>query len=90
MVNTQLINSVISKLIDAYDPLAIYIFGPCALDIPNYFDATDLDILVVVDKLTNTRYKMLVKVRLALAYLPLSKDLTLSVKKSLMSLLKMK
>ncbi len=81
MVNTQLIDSVKSKLIEAYNPRAIYIFGPCALGIPNYFDATDLDILVVVDKLTNTRHRMIVKGRLALAYLSLSKDLTLYSKK---------
>ncbi len=81
MDNTQLINSVKSKLIEAYNPRAIYIFGPLALGIPNYFDATDLDILVVVDRLTNTRHRMLVEGHLALSRLRFSKDLTLYSKK---------
>ncbi len=82
MVNTQLIDSVKSKLVEAYNPRAIYISGHYAWSTTNNsYEDPDLDILVVVDKLTNTRYKMLVKGRLALAYLPLSKDLTLYSKK---------
>ena len=82
MVNTQLIDSVKSKLIEAYHPHAIYIFGPYAWgSTNNSYEDPDLDILVVVNKLTNTRHRMIVKGRLALAYLPLSKDLTLYSKK---------
>ena len=82
MVKTHLINSVKSKLIEAYDPCAIYISGPYAWDTKNTtYEDPDINILVVVDKLINTRHRMIVKGRLALAYLSLSKDLTLYSKK---------
>ena len=82
MVNTQLIDSVKSKLIEAYDPRAIYISGHYAWGTTNNsYEDPDLDILVVVDKLSNTRHRMLVKGHLALARLRLSKDLTLYSKK---------
>ena len=82
MVNAHMINSVKSKLIEAYHPRAIYISGPYAWGTTNNsYEDPDLDIIVVVDKLINTRHRMIVKGRLALAYLPLSKDLTLYSKK---------
>ncbi len=76
MVNAHMIDSVKSKLIKTYNPRAIYIFGPYAWGIHNNEDP-DLDLLVVVDKLTNTRHRMLVKGHSALFNLSLSKDLLL-------------
>lgn len=75
MINSHMIDSVKSKLINTYDPYAIYIFGSYAWGTPN--EDSDLDVLIVVDKLTNTRHRMLVKGHSALFNLRLSKDLLL-------------
>jgi len=44
MINSHMIDSVKSKLIDTYDPYAIYIFGSYAWETPN--EDSDLDVLI--------------------------------------------
>ena len=75
MITQNMINSVKLKLIETYKPHAIYIFGSYAWGTPN--EDSDLDVLIIVNKLTNTRHRMLVKGHSALTNLRLSKDLLL-------------
>jgi uncharacterized protein len=48
MISNEIIKSVTQKLIKAYDPVAIYLFGSYAWGKPN--EGSDLDLLVVVEK----------------------------------------
>ncbi len=75
MISAELIRSVKLKLVETYNPRSIYLFGSYAWGTPN--EDSDLDVLIIVDKLTNTRHRMLVKGHLALADFRLSKDLLL-------------
>mgnify|MGYP001393626757 CR=1 FL=1 len=48
MISNDTINSVTQKLITAYNPVAIYLFGSYAWGKPD--SGSDLDLLIVVDK----------------------------------------
>lgn len=75
MIDHAMIEAVKLKLINTFNPHALYLFGSYAWGTPT--ENSDLDILIVVDKLIGTRHKMLVQGHLALARLRLSKDLLL-------------
>jgi predicted nucleotidyltransferase len=75
MITDKMITAVKTKLVATYNPITIYIFGSYAWGTPD--DDSDLDLLVVVDKLINTRHRMLVDGHRALGDLDLSKDLLL-------------
>lgn len=79
MVDAKKIEAVTSKLVETYNPLEIYIFGSYAWGAPH--EDSDLDIMIVVDRLSSDRYKMLAKGHLALFGLKLSKDIILYSKK---------
>lgn len=66
------------KLIEAFNPLSIYLFGSFAWGVPH--EDSDLDLLVVIDGYNNTRLKMLAEGHLALACLDLPKDILLYTK----------
>ncbi len=73
-----MIELVKNKLVETYNPQAIYLFGSYAWGMPD--DESDLDLLIVVDALTDTHYKMLVDGHMALLRLDVSKDLLLYTK----------
>ena len=47
MISEETINNVVERLIQAYDPLEIYLFGSYAWGSPT--ENSDLDLLIVVD-----------------------------------------
>lgn len=63
------------RLIDALNPLAIYLFGSYAWGNPH--QDSDLDLLVVIDDYHTTRHKILAAGHVALACLDLPKDILL-------------
>lgn len=75
MTHNNIIEIVKNKLVETYNPLAIYLFGSYAWGKPD--DESDLDILVVVDSYTDTHHKMLVDGHRALARLRIGKDILL-------------
>ncbi len=75
MINKEMIEVVKNRLIATYNPREIYLFGSYAWGMPD--DESDLDLLVVVDTLTDTHYKMLVDGHMALSRLNIAKDLLL-------------
>ena len=75
MIDNNMIEIIKSRLVETYKPRAIYLFGSYAWGVPN--EDSDLDLLIVVDKLTNTHHRMLVEGHLALARLDVAKDLLL-------------
>lgn len=62
-----------NKLIEVFNPLAIYLFGSYAWGSPH--EDSDLDLLVIVEGYDSTRYEMLVEGHKALVCLELPKDL---------------
>lgn len=78
MVDSKMIEEVKKRLVKTYNPLAIYIFGSYAWGTPN--EESDLDLVVVVDKLDQDKYKTLVNGHKALMDLDLSKDILVFTK----------
>ncbi len=73
----KVVNEARDKLIELYNPLAIYLFGSYAWGHPDEF--SDLDFLIVVEK-TENRYQDLVAGHKALVLLDLPKDILLLTK----------
>ncbi len=48
MINKDVIEEVKNRLVKAYDPVAVYLFGSYAWGHPD--DESDLDLLIVVEK----------------------------------------
>ena len=46
--NTELVEKILSRLIKAYNPVSVYLFGSYAWGIPD--KSSDMDFFVVVDK----------------------------------------
>ena len=78
MIEKQIINEVVRRLIEVYHPLEIYLFGSYAWGKPT--EDSDLDLLVVVDTSTQKRYERPVAGLLSLFGLNISKDLIVSTK----------
>jgi predicted nucleotidyltransferase len=57
MITQENINEIKKRLINAYQPLEIYIFGSYAWGTPT--DESDLDCAIIVDSSEPTRYAML-------------------------------
>lgn len=68
-----MIEEVKNRLVQAYDPLAIYIFGSYAWGHPD--EESDLDLLIVVDELKKDRFKAMSEGYKALRGLVLFKDI---------------
>lgn len=66
------------KLVEAYDPVEIYLFGSYVWGHPD--DESDLDLLIVVNELTGSRYKMMVRGHKALIDEFISKDIIVYTK----------
>ena len=73
MIDESMINEVKQRLINLYDPVAIYIFGSYAWGHPD--EESDLDLLVVLDHYTKNRHQTLVDGHKALMDLDLCKDI---------------
>lgn len=78
MIDNVLIEEVKNRLVKTYNPIEIYIFGSYAWGHPD--DGSDLDLLVVVDKLDKHRYTAMAEGHKALMDLKLSKDILLYTK----------
>jgi len=78
MINSKMIDQVKKRLVEAYDPLAIYLFGSYAWGTPH--NESDLDLLVVVPDGQQDKYSMLVKGHRVLFDLDISKDLVIYTK----------
>lgn len=59
MTENKLISLVVKRLVEAYHPLTIYLFGSYAWGHPT--DQSDLDVLIVVDKSDEPSYRRPVK-----------------------------
>ena len=73
MINNQVIKEVTEKLIKAYNPLEIYIFGSYAWGCPD--EDSDLDLLIIIDHYTKDRYHTLVDGHKALINTRVPKDI---------------
>ena len=73
MIDTTIIEEVKKRLIQAYNPLVIYIFGSYAWGCPD--KESDLDLLIVVDKYKKDRHQTLVDGHKALIGLYVPKDI---------------
>ena len=78
MVTQSTIEEVKNRLVKAYDPLAIYLFGSYAWGTPD--EDSDLDILIVVEKSDEKSYKRPIRGYDALFGLNISKDLIVHTK----------
>lgn len=78
MINKEIINEVKNRLVKAYDPLAIYLFGSYAWGIPT--KESDLDLLIVVEKSEEKSYKRPLPGQRVLFGLGISKDLIVYTK----------
>ncbi len=75
MIENTTLEIVKNKLVETYNPYAIYLFGSYAWGKPD--DDSDLDLLIIVDSYHASHYKMLVAGHKSLMHLNLSKDLLL-------------
>ena len=79
MITEEMMSEIKHRLVRTYDPIAIYIFGSYAWGSPD--EESDLDLLVVVDHLTQDRFKTMTDGYRALTNLKLSKDILVYSKK---------
>ena len=73
-----IIEEVKQRLIETYNPIAIYVFGSYAWGTPT--EDSDLDLLVIVDESDEKSYKRPVAGYRALRGLDISKDLIIQTK----------
>ncbi len=78
MISQQTIDQVKEKLIKEFNPLEIYLFGSYAWGNPT--EESDLDLLVVVERASEDRYKMLVRGHRSLHDFDIAKDLLVYTK----------
>lgn len=78
-VTEKLIDIIRTKLVETYNPLEIYLFGSYVWG--SSTENSDLDLLIVVDELSNDRLNLLVDGYMALSNLGIAKDLFLYTKK---------
>jgi len=73
-----IIEKVKQRLIETYNPVAIYVFGSYAWGTPT--EDSDLDLLIIVDESDEKSYKRPVAGYRALRGLDISKDLIIQTK----------
>ena len=79
MIKKQTINYIKDKLIAAYNPVKIYLFGSYAWGKPT--KDSDLDFLIIVSRSTKHTYERAVKGYSALRGMTISKDILVLTKK---------
>lgn len=72
-MNKQLIQTAVNRLVEAYEPEAIFIFGSLAWGSPE--EGSDLDVLVVVDHSEEKPYERILKGLKSLRGLRIPKDI---------------
>lgn len=72
-MDEQLIQQVVERLVDTYQPQAIFIFGSMVWGNPH--SHSDLDLLIVVDHSQETPYKRILKGTKSLRGLKVPKDI---------------
>lgn len=55
MMNKEIIEEVKKRLVEKYNPIAIYLFGSYAWGNPT--EDSDLDLLIIIEKSNERRYK---------------------------------
>jgi len=78
MINKETIEEVKNRLVKAYNPIAIYLFGSYAWGSPT--EDSDLDILIVVDKSDEKSYKRPLQGYDVLYGMDISKDIIVYTK----------
>lgn len=78
MINKEVIDEVKNRLVKAYDPLAIYLFGSYAWGTPT--KDSDLDLLIIVEKSDEKSYRRPIPGQQVLFGLGISKDLIIYTK----------
>ena len=78
MISKETIEEVKNRLVKAYDPIAIYLFGSYAWGHPT--EDSDLDLLIVVEKSDEKSYKRPLPGYDALFGMGISKDLIVYTK----------
>lgn len=73
MVSKEVIEDVKNRLVEAYDPVAIYLFGSYAWGTPT--EDSDLDLLIVIDESDEKTYERPRQGQRALFGLNISKDM---------------
>lgn len=84
MISKETINTVVSRLVETYNPVEIYIFGSYAWGHPD--EESDLDVAVVIDEYTQDPHVTLVEGYRALRGLRLSKEILVFSKQEFGSL----
>ncbi|MFH1644234.1 MAG: nucleotidyltransferase domain-containing protein [bacterium] len=78
MINDETIEDVKNRLINVYDPLAIYLFGSYAWGTPT--EDSDLDILIIVAHSDEKIHKRSLPASLALIDMKIPKDIVVYTK----------
>jgi len=78
MTKEAIIEEVKRRLIEVYNPVAIYVFGSYAWGTPT--EESDLDLLIIVDESDEKSYKRPVAGYYALRELDVAKDLIVKTK----------
>jgi uncharacterized protein len=73
MIDIQTIEEVKKRLVKAYNPLEIYLFGSYVWGHPD--EDSDLDVLVIIEKYDKDHYHTLVDGHRALMDMDLAKDI---------------
>jgi len=79
MISENKINEAIKRLVKAYAPLKIYLFGSYARGNPS--EDSDLDFFVVIEESSEFRPKRAIKGHMALIGLDVPKDIVVYTKK---------
>lgn len=74
-VDEALLQEVVERIVSAINPVKIILFGSYAYGRPK--KGSDLDILVIIDKLTSTRREERIKIRTLMQDMLISKDIIL-------------
>jgi len=78
MIEREVIDEVKNRLVKAYDPIAIYLFGSYAWGTPT--EDSDLDLLIIVEKSDEKSYRRPCPGQRALFGLCISKDIIVYTK----------
>lgn len=77
-MNKQIIQTAVKRLVEAYHPAAVFIYGSFAWGTPH--PSSDLDLLVIVDHSEEKPYKRILKGLKSLRGLRIPKDLLVYTK----------
>jgi predicted nucleotidyltransferase len=72
-VDEELLKEIVKRIVNAVNPLKIILFGSYAYGVPK--KGSDLDILVVVDNIKDSKRELRLKIRKALREFVIGKDI---------------